>query len=68
MKTAESGRDARIPISLALAVSSILTAGQVVAQDSQSAPEQLEEIVVSAQRRSHGKQRFYEKQTVITKL
>ena len=52
MKTAESGRDARVPISLALAVSSILTAGQVVAQDSQSAPEQLEEIVVSAQRRS----------------
>ncbi len=52
MKTTESGCNAASFTSLALAVSAALLSAQAVAQESQAAPGQLEEIVVTAQKRS----------------
>jgi iron complex outermembrane recepter protein len=52
MNARESSRGATTQLSLALAISSIMFAAQVAAQEAQEAPGQLEEVVVTAQKRS----------------
>ncbi len=52
MNTAEPGGISRSPVALALAVGSILLAAQASAQESAAGQGQLEEIVVTAQKRS----------------
>lgn len=52
MKTRAFDRDPRCTISLTLAVGAVLAGAQAVAQESAPAPGQLEEIIVTAQKRS----------------